>query len=160
MYGRQSYSTRSFGIGGFSRPPQDLIVLLAVVFVTYSFQFFASTAWITGLLHLSPAVWRAGFVWQVVTYAFAGFGPASVWFLLELLILYWFGSDVYWQLGRRGFWRLVLAGEKYWVATKPLSRTSMPAASANLSMPLGGLAPTARTTMSKDSTCNSPFSGR
>ncbi len=110
MYGRQTTSMQSFSIGGFSRPPRDLIFLLAVVFVTYAFQFFASTAWISGLLHLSPAVWQEGFVWQLVTYAFSGYGAASIWFLLELLILYWFGSDVYWQLGRRGFWRLVLAG--------------------------------------------------
>ncbi len=110
MYGRHSTPMQSFGIGGFSRPPRDVVVLLAVLFATYAFQFFASTAWISGLLQLSPAVWQAGFVWQLVTYAFAGFGPASAWFLLELLILYWFGTDVYWQLGRRGFWRLVLAG--------------------------------------------------
>ena len=28
--------------------------------------------------------------------------------LLELLILYWFGRDVFWRLGRKGFWRLIV----------------------------------------------------
>ena len=114
MANRGPYQTR-VGFGGFGPisggpPPRDVIALLAVVFVTYALQFFASTAIVPALLHLSPAVWRFGFVWQLVTYAFAGYGPASMWFLLELFILYWFGTDVYTRLGRRRFWRVLLLG--------------------------------------------------
>ncbi len=104
----------SRGPGGIGLPPltpapTDLIVLLAVLFVTYSLEFFASTAIIPGLLRLTPQVWRAGFLWQLATYPFSGFGRApSVWILLELLILYWFGRDVFYQLGRRRFWQTVL----------------------------------------------------
>jgi hypothetical protein len=32
------------------------------------------------------------------------------WFLLELFILYWFGTDLRRRLGRRGFWRLLGIG--------------------------------------------------
>jgi len=95
----------TFGFGG--PPPRDLLVLLAVVFVTYSFQFFATTAPLVALLHLSPLVWQLGFVWQLATYPFAGVGGASVWILLELLILYWFGKDVFWRLRRQNFWKLL-----------------------------------------------------
>jgi membrane associated rhomboid family serine protease len=113
-YSRGPYQTRT-SFGGFGPvtggpPPRDVVVLLVVVFVTYAMQFFASTAIVPAFLHLSPAAWRLGFVWQVATYAFAGYGPASLWFLLELFILYWFGTDVYVRLGRRRFWRTVLLG--------------------------------------------------
>jgi membrane associated rhomboid family serine protease len=54
-----------------------------------------------------------------VTYPFAGYGGASLWILLELLILYWFARDVFYRLGRRRFWRTlltvtVLAGVAAW----------------------------------------------
>lgn len=99
--------------GGLSLPsltpaPRDLVILVAVVFVTYSLQFFGVAAAIPALLRLSPAVWGLGFVWQLVTYPFAGYGGPSLWIILELLILYWFGRDVYYSLGRRRFWRTLL----------------------------------------------------
>jgi hypothetical protein len=94
------------GMGG--PPPRDIVVLLAVVFVTFSLQFFVPG--VVGLLRLTSAVWRAGFVWQLVTYPFAGFGGPSLWFLLELLILFLFARDVYSQLGRRHFWRMLVWG--------------------------------------------------
>ena len=83
------------------------MLLLAAVFVTFSMQFFAATAAVPALLRLTPAV-LGGFVWQLVTYPFVGAGGASIWFLLELLVLFWFGRDVFWRLGRRRFWRLIL----------------------------------------------------
>jgi hypothetical protein len=96
------------GLGGGPPPPPDVIALLVVVFVTFTLQFFA--AGLVDLLRLTPLAWRLGFVWQPVTYPVTGYGPASVWFLLELLILFWFGRDVFWRLGRRGFWRLLALG--------------------------------------------------
>jgi hypothetical protein len=99
------------GFGGFggsgTPPPQDLLVLLGVVFVTFSMQFFEATAVVPALLRLTPMVLR-GFIWQLGTYPFVGAGGASIWFLLELLILFWFGRDVYWRLGRRRFWQLIV----------------------------------------------------
>lgn len=99
------------GFGGFGGPsvppPSDLLILLGVVFVTFSMQFFAVTAIVPALLRLTPAVLR-GFIWQLGTYPFVGAGGASIWFLLELLILFWFGRDVYWRLGRRRFWQLIM----------------------------------------------------
>jgi membrane associated rhomboid family serine protease len=98
------------GFGGLAGPPpRDVVVLVATVFVTWSLQFFSGPDALVRLLRLTPDVFR-GFVWQPVTYAFVGVGGASLWILLELLILYWFAKDVFWRLGRRRFWRtLVIA---------------------------------------------------
>ena len=89
-------------------PPRDVVVLLAVVFVTFTLRFFAATAIVPALLSLTPAVWRSGYLWQLLTYPFVGFGGPDFWFLLELLVLYWFATDVRRRLGRRRFWRTVL----------------------------------------------------
>lgn len=98
------------GFGSFGPPPRDVLILLGVVFVTFSMQFFAATAAVVGLLRLTPAVWQSGFLWQLVTYPFAGYGAPSLWFLLEMLILFWFGRDMRVQLGKRRFWRLLVLG--------------------------------------------------
>jgi len=63
---------------------------------------------VPALLRLTPLVWRAGFAWQLLTYPFIGYGGASIWILIELLILFMFGRDAYAGLGRKHFWRLVL----------------------------------------------------
>lgn len=103
----------SGGPGGIGLPPltpapRDLVILLAVVFATFAFQHLGGLALVPALLRLTPAVWQTGFLWQVATYPFAGYGPPSIWILLELLILYWFGRDVFYRLGRRRFWRTLL----------------------------------------------------
>jgi len=95
------------GLPSFTPAPTDLLVLVGTVFVTFSLRFFASTAILPALLELTPSVWR-GFLWQLATYPFIGIGGASFWILLELLILYWFGRDVYYRLGRQGFWTMLL----------------------------------------------------
>jgi len=102
--------TGGFGFGPSGPVPRDVWVLLAVLFGTFSLQFFAATAVIPRLLHLSEAVWRWGFVWQVMTYPFAGVGAPTFWFLLELLILLMFGRDIFSLLGRRRFWATLLSG--------------------------------------------------
>lgn len=101
------------GPGGIGLPPltpapRDLVILLGVVFATFAFQHLGVLALIPALLRLSPAVWQSGFLWQVATYPFSGYGAPSVWILLELLILYWFARDVFYKLGRRRFWRTLL----------------------------------------------------
>ena len=93
----------SFGSGG--PPPRDVIAMLVIVAVTFSLTFFTS---LLELLRLTPLVWQKLFVWQAVTYPWIGSGGASFWILLELLILYWFASDVFRMLGRRRFWELFL----------------------------------------------------
>jgi hypothetical protein len=96
------------GFGSFSGAPvpRDLIAVLAALFITFSLQFFDPVAIIPAVLRLTPAVFR-GFVWQIATYPFIGWGTSGLWFLLELLILFWFGRDVFWRLGRRRFWLLL-----------------------------------------------------
>jgi hypothetical protein len=100
------------GFGGFASSglpvPKDLIGILAALFITYSLQFFQSTAIIPALLRLTPEVFRRGFVWQVFTYPAIGWGRSGLWFLLSLLILFWFGRDVFWRLGRQRFWLLLV----------------------------------------------------
>lgn len=97
------------GIGG---PPihRDLWILLGVIFVTFTFQFFASTRPLIQLLQLSPAVWQRGFLWQLLTYGFTGHGGPSFWFLFQLLMIFWFGRDVFSRLGRKAFWLLLAWG--------------------------------------------------
>jgi hypothetical protein len=104
-------TTTGFGGGGFGlgsgKPvPRDLIAILVALFATFSLQFFDATAIIPAALRLSTAVF-SGFVWQILTYPFIGWGGSGLWFLLELLILFWFGRDVFWRLGRRRFWLLL-----------------------------------------------------
>ena len=98
----------AFGGFGSGPPPRDVLILIGVVFVTFSLTHFASTRGLMAMLWLSPAVWQAGFLWQLVTYPFVGIGGASIWILLELLILFWFASDVYGVLGQKRFWRLLV----------------------------------------------------
>lgn len=106
------FQTRTGGPGGFGSfsgtpVPRDLIAVLATLFITFSMQFFDSLAIIPAVLRLTPAIFR-GFVWQIATYPFIGWGVSPLWFLLELLILFWFGRDVFWRLGRQRFWLLIV----------------------------------------------------
>ncbi len=99
---------RRIELGGFGSgpPPRDLLLILAVVFATYSATFFTA---LLDWLRLTPLVWQRGMVWQLFTYPFVGVpdAVATPWILLELLILYWFGGEVYRTLGRRPFWELL-----------------------------------------------------
>ena len=90
-----------------SGAPPDVVALVAVVFVTFSLQFFSATAGLVEMLRLTPRVWASGFVWQVVTYPVAGVGAPTIWILLELFVLFWFGRDVLSRRGRPRFWRLL-----------------------------------------------------
>ena len=95
------------GLPSFTPAPRDVLILRGVVFVTGAFQYFEPTAALLGWLRLTGAVWT-GLVWQLVTYPFIGYGDVGLWFLLALLILFWFGRDVYYRLGRKRFWRTLL----------------------------------------------------
>ncbi len=113
-YSRQFGGGGPAGRGGFglSGPvPRDLWWLLGTVFATFSLQFFSATAVVPALLRLTDAVWRNGFLWQLLTYPFIGTGRPGIWFVLELLILFLFGREIYYRLGRRNFWKLLV-----WVA--------------------------------------------
>lgn len=106
VYGRQPMGRGPLagGLSGLSGPvPPDVIVLLAVVFATFSLDILTGGGLL--LLRLTSAVWLSGYLWQLATYAVTGYGAPTLWILLELLILYWFGKDVFWRLGRKRFWR-------------------------------------------------------
>lgn len=95
-----------FGLSG--TPPVDLLVLLGVLIVTFVLRFFAATQLVPRVLELTPLVWMRGWVWQLATYPFIGYGSPGIGFLIELLILYMFGKDVFFGLYRRHFWRLLV----------------------------------------------------
>lgn len=80
---------------------------MAVLFVTFSMNFFEWTANLLSYFVLSSAVWERGFLWQLVTYLFVA-PRGGFLFLITLLILYMFGKQIRGRLGRRGFWLLLL----------------------------------------------------
>jgi membrane associated rhomboid family serine protease len=101
------------GFGGFGGlvdgppPPRDLLILIGVLFTTFSLQFFDGTRAFLELLSLNAGIFR-GYLWQLVSYVFVATPTSGFWFLLELLILFWFGRTVFYRLGRNRFWRLLL----------------------------------------------------
>jgi hypothetical protein len=109
MATRQTMSSGGFGTLGGRPTPPDLLALLVVAGVTFVCQFFASTAGWLPALRLTRAVWQEGWVWQLLTYPFIGFGAPSLWVVLQFFLLFWFGRDVFARLGRARFWRTTLA---------------------------------------------------
>ncbi len=101
-------TARRVSFGGLSGPhARDLLLLVGVLFVTFSMQFLPGLAFVPALMRLSSSVWQQGMVWQLLTYPAAGWGGPSIWFLLELLIFYMFANDLRWALGRQRFWNLL-----------------------------------------------------
>ena len=107
MYGRPRYGGPVDFLGP-APPPRDFLVLLGVLFVTYSLGFFASTRIVPELLLLSPGIWQQGMIWQLVTYPYVASPSDAFWFLISMVILFMFGRDVRSTLGRRDFWRLIV----------------------------------------------------
>jgi len=101
------------GFGGFGgltdgpSPPRDLLILIGLLFATFSLQFFEGTRALLEMFSLNLGIYR-GFIWQLVTYPFVATPSSGFWFLLELLILFWFGRTVYYRLGQRRFWQVLL----------------------------------------------------
>lgn len=99
---------RRMSFGGLSGPhARDLLLLVAVLFATFSMQFLPGLAFVPELMRLSSSVWQQGTIWQLVTYPASGWGGPSIWFLVGLLIFYMFANDVRWALGRQRFWNLL-----------------------------------------------------
>lgn len=102
-------------------------MLATIVFLTWSLQFFAATAPLVALLRLTPAVWREGFLWQLLTYPAAGVGAPTPWILLELFVLVLFANAAVERMGRRGLWRLLgwsaLAGAVVTIGVDALAST-------------------------------------
>ena len=96
----------AFG-GGFAPPPPDILFLLAALFLSFSLSAFESTAIVVALLQLTPALWKLGFVWQLLTYPIAA-EFSGFFFLLALFMVYQFGSEPFRRLGRKEFWKVFL----------------------------------------------------
>ena len=94
---------------GFGPPPgntpTDLMILVGVIFATFSLQYFNATAAL--LYHLRLSLDLPGLLWQPFTYAFVS-GPIGFWIILVLYILWMFALSVRNDLGKRRFWRLIL----------------------------------------------------
>ena len=98
------------GMGGLTdgpAPPRDLLVLIGVLFATFSLHFFEGARGLLEMLSLNLGIFK-GFIWQLVTYPFVATPRSGFWFLLELLILFWFGRTVIPLLGQRRFWQIFL----------------------------------------------------
>jgi hypothetical protein len=96
------------GFDLFGPIPRDIKILVAVQFVTFLLRLSAVTSVVPRLLELSPLVLR-GFVWQLATYAFIGYS-SSILIILELLGVLLMAPQVYYGLGRRHFWRMMIGG--------------------------------------------------
>jgi membrane associated rhomboid family serine protease len=106
VYPRTTTTPPFGGFGGLTGPiPRDLLILFGVLFATFAIPHLGGEGLIR-LLLLSRNVW-SGYVWQIVTYPFIGIGGFFI--LISLIFLYMFARDVFYGLGRRHFWRLVLA---------------------------------------------------
>lgn len=101
-------SAGGYGFGLTGPVPRDVWILLGIVFATFSMGFFAATAPLASALRLTGAAWSRGFLWQLVTYPFVGTGSPGLWFVIELIILFLFARTVFYQLGRRRFWQLLV----------------------------------------------------
>ena len=100
---------QSFGGGGLSGPfPRDLLLIAGVMLLTVTLSSFPSTASIPDALTITPDVWEKLYLWQLVTYPFVESRGPSLWFVLTLVMLFLWGRDVFWGLGRRHFWRMLL----------------------------------------------------
>ena len=73
----------SFGIGPV---PKDLLILLGVLFFTYTLDAFPGTRPLIAMLQLTPAVWQNGFLWQIITYPFAE-NFNGIWFLVMAFMI-------------------------------------------------------------------------
>lgn len=93
--------------GGLQPPPPDILFLLAALFVSFSLSAFEGTAIVVALLQLTPALWKLGFVWQILTYPIAA-EFSGFFFLLALFMVYQFGSEPFRRLGRKEFWKVFL----------------------------------------------------
>lgn len=117
------------------RAPTDVAVLLGVLFGTFVLQHFASTASIPAALRLTPAVWGSWQLWRLVSYPFAGFGLPDLWFLLELVILFFFAREVLSRLGRRRFWNVCVGVGMLSGVCASLVAAAFPALAHGLGMP-------------------------
>lgn len=92
----------------FGSVPIDVWVLLGIIFATFTLASFSATALIPALMKLVPDLLVRGALWQPVSYPFVGTGVPGFWFVVELVILLMFGKDVFYRLGRKQFWRMLL----------------------------------------------------
>ena len=88
------YGPRDFGGGGgMVYIPKDVLILLGILFTTYTLSFLPPTRGLIAQMELSSAVWQKGHLWQLVTYAFVPYA-SPFWFLISLLIVFLFAREV------------------------------------------------------------------
>ncbi|HEX8680119.1 MAG TPA: DUF6576 domain-containing protein, partial [Chthoniobacterales bacterium] len=88
------------------RYPVDVTTILvavhALTMIICALLLGARQDWLLRLMQFdSELVLRAGYVWQVVTYAFVH--QPSIWFVIGLVMLFYFGREVERFIGRRAF---------------------------------------------------------
>lgn len=92
------------------RVPVDVTTILvavhAVAMIVGTLLIATKNGWVLNLLMFDSAMVLSGFVWQVFTYAFVH--QPSIWFVIHLFFLFFFGREVERFLGRRSFILLYL----------------------------------------------------
>jgi membrane associated rhomboid family serine protease len=106
MFNKKSPSSRhhlpDFSIGHWRLDMVTFIIGIQGVFMvlTATLISLGHTSWVNALCYNSVGVWH-GQVLRLVTYAFVN--PPSLWFALEMLMLYYFGREVEKIIGPRRF---------------------------------------------------------
>lgn len=104
-------STWSYGYGNSWRSSavKTIILINVSLFVlNVVFTSFFSNPIIGHLFELSPRSLSRGYVWQVVSYMF--FHYDALHLLFNLLVFYFFGREIEYELGPRKLWTLYLLG--------------------------------------------------
>lgn len=109
-YGYGSYGTSDehqpvMYLRGYALYAAHMIVLVYVVsmLVTTLLQFSGAAGVLNWLVFTSPDVLR-GQVWRLATYGLVN--PPSLWFVVDMLMIVWFGRELEKFFGRRAFLKL------------------------------------------------------
>ncbi len=105
----QSDDDPLFRVQGYGVYVTEFLIATYIVFFVLEAlsQALGIQGWLGQLTLSTGGVIGQGRVWQLLTYPLLN--PLSIWFAIEMLMLYWFGREVERTLGRKGFIALYAA---------------------------------------------------
>jgi hypothetical protein len=96
--------------GGRGRPPLFLAVLIGSLFVGCFLELFIELRGWLETLRLSSGVWERFELWRLVTYGWVGAGTLSPITLIEIVLVYWFATELTVWIGSRRTQLLLVGG--------------------------------------------------